>query len=246
MKTNNFKTATADKMRNGLASFVVGRDVLAVEFDKLNVKLRNTSTCLKTDLEDLDKVSRGELCGRTGDEIRESMASLRKKYDALKAEAAKRKEEFEKAIAPAVELYSKAGVCNINKKGEWVASETKGAVQVNAIFAAYHESVRTGNTMPYRKAVTEWLISCGVTPSEGGVSFLLTVGGTRQNNGKAYLKERIKGNLSMDKAAYPVSDSGQDRFMKDFLNRVCRQAGDALPVRKVEYELTGKKTIKTK
>lgn len=240
-KTNNYKATTTSATRDALAAYVVARDILAVEFDQINGKLRNVSTCLKTDLEDLDKVTRGEICGRTADEIRESMAVLRKKYDALKAEAAAKKEAFDTAIAPALNLLSVTGTTHINRKGEFVSSEDKKGVTVNKIFAAYHETIRTGDFLPYRKAVTNWLIACGVTPSESGVSYLLTVGGTRQNNGKDYIKERINGKLTMDKAAYAVTDSGQENFAKAFLNRVCRQAGDALPVRKLEYELTGKK-----
>lgn len=245
-KTNNFKTATAGEVRNILAGYVVARDVLAVELDELQGKLRNVSACLKTDLEDLAKLNAGETVGRDRIKVEESIKVTKENRDALKVQVDKSREKFDSAIAPALALMEKCGTVNIDKRGKWCTSETRGATPVSKIFAGYFESVNTGDTMPYRKAVTDWLIACGVTPCESGVSFLMTVGGTRENRGKAYLKSRVKGEFAMDKAAYSVTDAGREKFYRDFLNRVCKQAGDALPVRKVEYELTGKKTKTTK
>ena len=245
-KTNNYKTATAGEVRRILASYVVARDVLEVELKGLRSKLANVSACLKTDLEDLAKLNAGETVGRDRIKIEESLKVTRANRGALQDEVEKARGKFESAIAPALALMEKCGTVNVNKRGEWCTSETRGALPVSKIFAGYLESVNKEDIMPYRKAVTDWLIACGVTPCESGVFFLMTVGGTRENRGNSFIKSRVSGGFDMDKAAYAVTDTGREKFYRDFLNRVCKQAGDALPVRKLEYEMTGKKTKTTK
>lgn len=248
MRNNNYKTTEAKATREALAKFVVARDVLAVDLDKVGAKLRNTSACLKTDLEDLAKISKGEVCGRTEEEVKASVTVLTKKVEALKAEKKTAEEQFATATKPAFDLLTKAGTVYITKDGKWCSSETKYAHKVNGLFGAYQRAVSEADVFGYRRVVTQWLYDCGVLPSEAGVADLMNVGGTRANTGKNYLKSAIKGARKFDKAMYAVTENGERAFLEAFLNRVCGQATacEALPVRKLEYELTGKKTIKTK
>lgn len=247
MRNNNYKTAEAKATREALAQFVVARDVLAKDIDTIGTKLRNTSACLKTDLEDLAKISRGETVGRTEVEVKASVEALSKKVEALKKDKEDAEAKFATATKPAFDLFAKAGEVYITKEGKWCSSETKYAHKVNGLFGAYQRAISEKDVFGYRRAVSQWLYDCGVLPSEAGVADLMNVGGTKINNGKAYIKGAIANNRQFDKAAYTVTEKGEHAFLEAFLNRVCGQATacEALPLRKMEYELTGKKTIST-
>lgn len=241
----NYKTAEANNVRNACALFVVSKDVLEVSLCDLDKAIKAIKGCIETDLADLDRIEEGHATGRPKEKIEESLETLRKNLAAKLAERTEVQKTHTKAIAPAYAMLRVTTDC-INSKGETATPGTRGAHDVSGIFGGYQRSIKTGNPMWYRKAICDLLMTNGVVPTDAGVAELMTVGGVKANRGKAYLKTAIEGDRKFTKASYPVSASGEERFLYDFLSKMCDQAGDALPVRKLEYELTGKKTIKTK